>query len=237
MQNGEKIPEWVWVALSIFGVYALKQAAAKTTQDLTLQNIATDNIAQLAQEYRTAFNPSGIPFLMSVDFTSFEAVKVLAVKTRGIYNKVQEAYTVLYNVALATDLQNELTAEQLTEYYKILQSSASVPTPAKAPTSPSAGGVVLTGGAVKTYAPALNKTETKKVYAVTSVNVRDYNSPQRVIRTAKAGEEIGRFAGVHRIRNFDGKGSTLDFYVCEVRLYIFAKAYVYVVKSNATAVK
>ena len=236
--QSQKLPEWVWLVAAFLGVYALKQAIAKTNQDLALQNIGTDNYAQLAQEYRVAFNPSGTEFLMSLDFTNYEAIKVLAVKSRGVYSKVQEAYKVLYGVALATDLQNELTSTQLTEYYKILQSVPVLAPPAKAPASTTTtGGVVLAGGAVKTYAPAPKLDPVKRVYAQKNVNIRQYNNPQQIIRVAKVGDEIGRFAGVHRIQNFDGKGSTMDFYVCEVTVYIFAKAYVYVVKSDATMVK
>ena len=81
--------------------------------------LATDQSAQQAQAFMTAFNPSGSSWLKFSDGTDNKKVFELAAQVRD-FPKVQKFYRDLYKSSLIEDLGNELNSTELARFWAII---------------------------------------------------------------------------------------------------------------------
>jgi len=113
-----------------FGGKAIKKAVNKNREKNAGDQVDSKNpvkalAAQLAQRFRTAFNPSGYTWMMSVDTTSVDEVMRLGreMYTHKVpFNEVSSAYNNLYTgSSFVKDLQDELSSAELSKFYSILK--------------------------------------------------------------------------------------------------------------------
>ena len=162
----------LWL-LAGLGVYLLVRGFSKSKQQAYLNTAGTDKATQQAQALRDAFNKSGISYLMQFDGTDTDLVFQTAGQIAD-YSAVSDSYRVLYSGSeLTTDLQTELSREDLQRFWDIVYKRGSNPTtPTTTPT-----------------------TTGKQVKAKQTVNLRVYAKPTVVEKQAKAGEIIGAYVG------------------------------------------
>ena len=76
--------------------------------------------AQLAQQYRTAFNPSGVSWLINADGTNEEAIEKLAFQTKGQLDEVARAYKERFDELLTDRLRAELSSDEYQNWINIV---------------------------------------------------------------------------------------------------------------------
>ena len=185
----------------IIGILVFNALFRKSAQAEALNNAPTDNSSQLAIQLRQAMNASGVGWLMGGDGTDEEALFAIAPQLRGgVFQTVAQRYQLLYNSNLTTDLQNELTAADLTKFWALVNGN-SIPTTSPNPTPGNTG----TGTPIKVGG--------QKVVATKVYNIRDFDNPQKVLRQSKVGEQIGVYDGEKTV-NLNGVATA--FYVAKV---------------------
>ncbi len=165
---------FVWL-LAGFGVYLLVKGWGTSKQQTYLNTAGTDLATQQAQALRDAFNRSGIELMMQVDGTDVDLVMSTAAQIKD-YAAVSDSYRVLYKGSeLTTDLQKELSRTDLQKFWDIVYKRGSNPT------TPSTGTGTTTSG--------------KRVRALQTVNVREYDNPATIHHQAVKGDVLGNFIG------------------------------------------
>ena len=85
------------------------------------------DIKYLVLQYLNAMNPSGISWMTDFDGTNTESIMSLALKTRGVFNKVNLAYKVKdpHGRVLEDALREELSNEDFDKWYNIVMNPIS----------------------------------------------------------------------------------------------------------------
>lgn len=75
----------------------------------------TEDFNQIAQQYRSASNPSGIEFLIDADGTDEEAIERLAYQTKGNFQQIADGYDAILDHPSAdkTDHPRTLQSDHL----------------------------------------------------------------------------------------------------------------------------
>lgn len=204
------------VVLVVVVIYLFITGFTKSKQQTYLDNAGTDVNTQQAQALRDAFNRSGISYLMGVDGTDTDLVFQTAAQITD-YKLVSDAYRVLYNSELTTDLQSELSRTDLAKFWSIVYK-----------TTPTTGTTATNSG--------------KSVIANTTVNIRSVDAPYSVVsdivgknKQAKKGDILGIYFSEMVLPNIPNKGDKNVFvkYVVPTFFGLINPQY-YVLKSAVT---
>ena len=76
---------------------------------------------QIAQQYRSASNPSGVNWMIDMDGTKEEAIDRLAYQTKGIFPQVTEAYKLKFDETLTDRMRKELSSKELQNWRNIVE--------------------------------------------------------------------------------------------------------------------
>lgn len=80
----------------------------------------TKDVNQIALQYRTASNPSGIEFLIDTDGTDEDAIEKLAFQTKGVLDEVASAYKLKFDETLSDRMSKELDSDELQNWRNIV---------------------------------------------------------------------------------------------------------------------
>lgn len=182
----------LWL-LAGLGVYLLVRGFSKSKQQAYLNTAGTDKATQQAQALRDAFNKSGISYLMQFDGTDTELVFQTAGQITD-YSAVSDSYRVLYSGSeLTTDLQTELSREDLQRFWNIVyKQGPDATTPTATP----------------------NQSTGKSVTANQTVNIRQDKAPYGVEsdwkgsnKQAVAGQLLGKYVSEQILPNIPSTGN------------------------------
>lgn len=79
------------------------------------------DVNQLAQQYRSASNPSGVSWMIDFDGTDEEAIERLAYQTKGVFSSVADAYKLKFDETLTDRMRNELSSDDLQNWRNIIE--------------------------------------------------------------------------------------------------------------------
>lgn len=97
----------------------IKKAIAKYREGKFDKN-ETKDVNQIAQQYRSASNPSGIAMLINTDGTNEEAIDRLAYQTKGSFEAVADAYKLKFDETLTDRMRKELDADEFQDWKNII---------------------------------------------------------------------------------------------------------------------
>jgi hypothetical protein len=80
----------------------------------------TKQVNQIAQQYRSAANPSGIKWMIDVDGTNEKAVERLAYQTKDKLEPVATAYKQKFHETLTDRMRKELTPDDFQDWKNIV---------------------------------------------------------------------------------------------------------------------
>uniref|UniRef100_UPI000B205553 hypothetical protein n=1 Tax=Aquimarina longa TaxID=1080221 RepID=UPI000B205553 len=83
------------------------------------QNEARD-VNQLAQQYRSAANPSGISWMINVDGTDEREIERLGYQTKGQLQPIADAYRLKFEESLTDRLRKELSPKEFQDWKNII---------------------------------------------------------------------------------------------------------------------
>ena len=97
------------------------KAAIKQYKEKKFDKNETEDVNQIAQQYRSVSNPSGINFLIDADGSDEEGFKILAHRTKGNFKQVAEAYKLKFDETLTDRVRSELDSEDYQNWLNIIQ--------------------------------------------------------------------------------------------------------------------
>jgi hypothetical protein len=119
-QTQDKLMEYGGLAvLAVGGFFLGRKFLREFKKEGAEAELATDQSAQQAQAFRTAFNTSGNSWLMAADGTDNVKVFQLATEVKDLA-KVQQYYKDLYKSSLTDDLGSELNSTELARFWAII---------------------------------------------------------------------------------------------------------------------
>lgn len=216
-ETGRTNQVWIILIICVLG-YVLYRGWGKTQKEVYSDNIGKDAESQQAQLLRQAFNPSGNSWLMALDGTDEESVFSVATQIKD-YGKVADAYRVLYGADLSSDLAEELNRADLTKFWDIVYkrtSTGTTPTPTNTtPTGSYPGQPTPTTPGAPVRGQLLENLAWKKktIFATATVNVRDYNNPNRIVKQVKKGAMIGTYWATADYTNLPNKGNKTRYVI------------------------
>ena len=80
----------------------------------------TQDVNQIAQQYRAAANPSGISWLINTDGTDEDAIERLGYQTKGNLESVATAYKQKFDETLTDRMRKELSPDEFQEWKNII---------------------------------------------------------------------------------------------------------------------
>ena len=80
----------------------------------------TTNVNQLAQQYRSASNPSGTSWMIDMDGTDEDAIEKLAFQTKDHFTDVASAYNQKFNETLTDRMRAELDSNEFQNWHNII---------------------------------------------------------------------------------------------------------------------
>ena len=78
------------------------------------------DVNQMAQQYRSAANPSGVSWMINMDGTNEETIEKLAYQTKGSLQAVADAYRLKFEESLSDRLRGELSAKDYQNWRNIV---------------------------------------------------------------------------------------------------------------------
>ncbi len=80
----------------------------------------TNDVNQIAQQYRSAANPSAISWLIDADGTDEDAIERLGYQSKGKIESVADAYKQKFDETLTDRMRKELDADEFQEWKNII---------------------------------------------------------------------------------------------------------------------
>lgn len=80
----------------------------------------TADVNQLAQQYRSASNPSGVSWMIDFDGTDEDAIEKLAFQTKNHFNAVASAYKQKFDETLTDRMRAELDTDEFQNWHNII---------------------------------------------------------------------------------------------------------------------
>lgn len=80
----------------------------------------TINANQLAQQYRSASNPSGVSWMIDFDGTDEDLIEKLAFQTKGGFDVVADAYHQKFDETLTDRMRAELDTDEFKNWHNII---------------------------------------------------------------------------------------------------------------------
>ena len=78
------------------------------------------NVNQLAQQYRSASNPSGVSWMIDFDGTDEDLMMDLAIQSKGGYKLIADAYKQKFDESLTDRVRSELDTEDFQSWRYII---------------------------------------------------------------------------------------------------------------------
>lgn len=212
-----KVLFWILV---LYLVWQLNAGWKKSTAQVVSQNAGSDPSTQQAIQLRQAMNPSGSSWFMGFDTTDTTLLFATA-KAITSYSDVAKAYLALYQSDLTNDLQSDLKADELVQFWALVNGTK----PSRATT----GGTTTTGGTSTgtTTKPATATSVGKTVTATTTANIRVDATGYAVEKNAlgqnkqsKKGDVLGRYVTEKVLPDVPNKGNRNVFVKYEELVYI-----------------
>ena len=92
----------------------------KKRREVEFDRNETKDVNLLAQQYRSAANPSGVSWMIDMDGTTEGAIDRLAYQTKGSLTQVADAYKLKFDETLTDRMRKELDAEELQNWRNIV---------------------------------------------------------------------------------------------------------------------
>lgn len=116
--------KYVVIAIIIVVVIFLAKGGikkiSKKIKEKKFDRDETKDVNQLAQQYRSASNPSGNNWMINWDGTDEDAIERLAYQTKGVLTQVADAYKLKFDETLTDRLRKELDADELQNWRNIV---------------------------------------------------------------------------------------------------------------------
>ena len=80
----------------------------------------TTDINQLAQQYRSASNPSGSSWMIDFDGTDEDAIEKLAFQTKNHFTDIASAYKQKFDETLTDRMRAELDSDEFKNWHNII---------------------------------------------------------------------------------------------------------------------
>jgi hypothetical protein len=80
----------------------------------------TQDVNQIAQQYRSASNPSGISWMIDFDGTDEEAIDKLAYQSKNNFPAIANAYRQKFDETLTDRMRAELSTEDFQSWHNII---------------------------------------------------------------------------------------------------------------------
>ncbi|TSE05430.1 hypothetical protein [Aquimarina algiphila] len=114
----------VQIALLIIVLYfifkkKIKQLIHNYRQRKFNKNEGRD-VNQIAQQYRSAANPSGISWMINADGTDEEEIEKLGFQTKGQLQPIADAYRLKFDESLSDRLRKELSPKEFQNWRNIV---------------------------------------------------------------------------------------------------------------------
>lgn len=80
----------------------------------------TQDVNQIAQQYRSASNPSGVSWMIDFDGTDEEAIDKLAYQSKNNFNAIANAYRQKFDETLTDRMRAELDTDDFQSWHNII---------------------------------------------------------------------------------------------------------------------
>lgn len=80
----------------------------------------TQDVNQIAQQYRSASNPSGVSWMIDFDGTDEEAIDKLAYQSKNNFNAIASAYRQKFDETLTDRMRAELDTDDFQSWHNII---------------------------------------------------------------------------------------------------------------------
>jgi hypothetical protein len=97
----------------------IKRLIRKMKQQKFDRNEAQD-VNQIAQQYRSAVNPSGISWMINIDGTDEKEIEHLGYQTKGKLQPIADAYRLKFEESLSDRLRRELSPREFQNWKNIV---------------------------------------------------------------------------------------------------------------------
>lgn len=109
--------------ISIVAFFFLKGSVKKLIRkyrESRFDKNETQDVNQLAQQYRAAANPSALSWMIDIDGTDEAAVERLGYQTKGKLSPIASAYKQKFNETLTDRMRKELNADEFQDWKNII---------------------------------------------------------------------------------------------------------------------
>ncbi len=109
--------------ISIVAFFLLKGTVKKLIRKYRASRFdknETQDVNQIAQQYRAAANPSSISWLIDADGTDEEAVERLGYQSKGNLESITSAYKQKFDETLTDRMRKELSPNEFQEWKNII---------------------------------------------------------------------------------------------------------------------
>lgn len=83
-------------------------------------NNETQDVNQIAQQYRSASNPSGVSWMIDFDGTDEEAIDKLAYQSKNNFSAIANAYRQKFDETLTDRMRAELDTDDFQSWHNII---------------------------------------------------------------------------------------------------------------------
>ena len=80
----------------------------------------TQDVNQIAQQYRSASNPSGVSWMIDFDGTDEEAIDKLAYQSKNNFSAIANAYRQKFDETLTDRMRAELDTDEFKNWHNII---------------------------------------------------------------------------------------------------------------------
>jgi hypothetical protein len=104
-------------------VFILKggiQKAVRYFRERRFDKNETKDTNQLAQQYRSAANPSGLSWMIDFDGTDEKQIERLAYQSKGNFKPIADSYRQKFNETLSDRMRKELGADDFQSWHNII---------------------------------------------------------------------------------------------------------------------
>ena len=110
------------IVLVVVLLFSKKKIAAliQSYKEKKFDKNETKAANQLAQQYRSASNPSGISWMIDMDGTDEEQIDRLAYQSKGRFKPIADAYQLKFGETLTDRMRKELDSEELQNWRNII---------------------------------------------------------------------------------------------------------------------
>ncbi len=112
------------IVLVVLLLLISKKAISKTVQKIRERKFDKNeaaNVNQIAQQYRSVSNPSGISWMIDFDGTDTDQIDSLAHQSKRNFPEIAKAYRLKFGEGLTDRMRAELSNQDFTNWQNIIQ--------------------------------------------------------------------------------------------------------------------